>query len=566
MGLFNALMNHSFRLFVKALRDAGKTARSTSPSARIRVNLASVWDIRCGIAYYSKFLAGELRKVVALKLVSLPDKGAFNPVKMLVLGFKAGRGCDVAHVQLEYGNFASLGLGRFRLPSFGAVPFYVGLSLGKCKKVTTLHEVSLGRGRFGRGYMMLLNRFLISLSDLVIVHTAASRDLLVKEHHIRTVKVKVLPHGSLQNPLFLEKEESKAKLRLTGKQIVTVLGFVNWTKGQDLVVEALPLMEAKPHLLIAGGARLSSDDDYCKRLVERVKTLALSERVSFLGFVEDSFLPTVMGATDVAVLPKRGFYGQSGILNILIAYKVPTVASDIESFREVKNRHDCIELFKQEDAEDLASKLDLLLRDDNKRNYLASKCVDAWRALNWSSIAAAHRREYLELLSFHPDLTYDEEKQRERIDWLKTRREGFTLEMGCATGFVTSYTGADIGIDLDARRIILAKANYPNREFIVADATRLPFADSVFDTVLIPEMLEHVPLNVARGIVNESKRVAGKLLVTVPNAEKKNYDVTLVENPEHLWRPTQKLILDMLGSGAVEYTREKDFILATYRH
>ena len=203
----NALVKHIFRLFIKTLRDAGKVTRSTSLSSRIHVNLVSVWNIRCGIAYYSKFLAGELRKITVLKLVPLPVKDTFDPLQMFALGLNAGRDCDIVHVQLEYGNFAPLALGGYRLPSFGAIPFFIGLSLGKCRKVTTLHEVSLGRGRFGSRYMQLLNRFIISLSDLVIVHTDASRDLLIKEYSTRETKVKVFPHGSLQNPIFMGKEE-----------------------------------------------------------------------------------------------------------------------------------------------------------------------------------------------------------------------------------------------------------------------------------------------------------------------------------------------------------------------
>ncbi len=531
---------------------------------RVRVNMATVWNTKCGIAYYSRFLMEEMKKITVLRLVQLPSQKSPSLVQMFVLGLKTGRNCDIAHIQLEYGNFAPLALGRYRLPSFGALPFYTGLSLGKSRKVTTLHEISLGRGRFGSRYMGLLNRFTISLSDLVIVHTEASKDLLTEKLAVREAKIKMFPHGSFQNPVLMEREESKAKLKLEGEEVVTVLGFVNWTKGQDLVIEALPFTETKPYVLIAGGPRISEDESYQKRLTERVEDLGLVDRVFFLGFVEDGFLPVVMGATDVAVLPKRAFYGQSGVLNILIAYRIPTLTSDIESFREVKDKYDCIELFKCEDVKDLASELDRLLRDRRKQEYLRLMCGKAWQDLNWSSVATIHKKEYLELLSSHPQKIYDEERQRMRIHWLKARRGGLTLEIGCATGFVTEYANADAGIDLDAHRVTLAKMKYPKREFCVCDASRLPFKESAFDVAMIPDILEHVPFHLAKRIVDEAKQVARKLLITVPNAEKENYDVNLVENPEHLWRPSKELILKLIGVGTVEYSEEGDFILSTY--
>ena len=62
-------------------------------------------------------------------------------------------------------------------------------------------------------------------------------------------------------------------------------------------------------------------------------------------------------------------------------------------------------------------------------------------------------------------------------------------------------------------------------------------------------------------VVPEAKRVGDKILITLPNAGKPNYDKSLVETSEHLWFPTEEIVLKLVGQGKIEYTSEKDFIL-----
>ena len=159
----------------------------------------------------------------------------------------------------------------------------------------------------------------------------------------------------------------------------------------------------------------------------------------------------------------------------------------------------------------------------------------------------------------HPTWIFRSGYQKERLIWLKKNAGGKIFEVGCATGFILNYLGGGTGIDIDKLRIEYAKQRYTTSKFYVADATRMPFKKKEFDTVMLPEILEHVPFNVARKIVAESRRIGKKLLITVPNAEKKNYDRNLVENPEHLWYPTQKLMETLVPDGKIATSPGKDF-------
>lgn len=72
------------------------------------------------------------------------------------------------------------------------------------------------------------------------------------------------------------------------------------------------------------------------------------------------------------------------------------------------------------------------------------------------------------------------------------------LEIGCAAGHLTKFTqdlfprARVYGIDIYKPAIIEAKMRYPEINFQVADAHKLPFKKNYFDLVLCSETIEHV--------------------------------------------------------------------------
>lgn len=162
----------------------------------------------------------------------------------------------------------------------------------------------------------------------------------------------------------------------------------------------------------------------------------------------------------------------------------------------------------------------------------------------------------------HPEWIYNARIQKERIDWLKRNCNGKVLEVGCANGFILNYVGGGAGIDINELRLEYARERYKNSTFILGDAAKMPFSDKEYDTVIIPDILEHVEYDYARLIIKECCRVGKKLLITVPNAGKKNYNKNLVENPEHKWYPTKDKMIELAGSKdiKIDFSKRKDFI------
>jgi SAM-dependent methyltransferase len=104
---------------------------------------------------------------------------------------------------------------------------------------------------------------------------------------------------------------------------------------------------------------------------------------------------------------------------------------------------------------------------------------------------------------------------------LETAPDSF-LDAGCGEGFVSRYLlerspGLDIaGFDWNPDCVAVAQATNPTESYLVADVTRLPFADKSFDVAGCFEVLEHLhePRRALRELVRVSRSA---VILSVPH-------------------------------------------------
>ena len=132
--------------------------------------------------------------------------------------------------------------------------------------------------------------------------------------------------------------------------------------------------------------------------------------------------------------------------------------------------------------------------------------------------------------------TYLKPEQELRISWILSQVEGSVLEVGCNWGWLLGRIGRGVGVDLNPENIEMAKKLNRNLQFHVADARNLPFYNGQFDTVILPDVLEHLAWTDVGLAVREARRVARRLvLATVPNGD---MDTEEAKTPKHAWLPT----------------------------
>lgn len=108
------------------------------------------------------------------------------------------------------------------------------------------------------------------------------------------------------------------------------------------------------------------------------------------------------------------------------------------------------------------------------------------------------------------------------IDFCRRYAGKKILDLGCASGDycveLAKLGFKCTGADVNEAYVDAAKKKGVNA---VTSGSRLPFEDNTFDTVVIFEVLEHVPN--PELLLQEAKRVsAGNILITVPDCSSKD--------------------------------------------
>jgi len=339
----------------------------------MRISFATTRESRCGVAAYSRALVSELEKHARIELVSLDPGAVSSPARLAAVLNEA----DVAHIQHQYPFFGGMAVYRNW--------FRQALERIQVPLVVTAHELDLGeKDRLPiKTYKQWFNRRLFTGPEIdrMVVHSAEYRDRL-RGLGVEPEDIRVIPMGVPSVPgAVIEAEVAKSELGLSGKKAITIFGFVVKRKGYEIALEALKWLPEDVTLLIAGSAHPCDRTGYFDALRRRIESGSLARRVKITGFVPESRLPIVMAATDVIVAPFLEISSSWSVMHAM-AYRKPIIASDLPATREINERGQCLILVKAGEAEDLAGRIQDMLKDQRTLEQ-ASASVDAY-ARTWS--------------------------------------------------------------------------------------------------------------------------------------------------------------------------------------
>lgn len=280
-------------------------------------------------------------------------------------------------------------------------------ALGK-KILYTAHNVNM-RKRDGRDSLFnrITLKYMYHVVDGIIVHTENMRKQLTDEFKVEKGKVTIIPFG-INNTVpnsGLNREQARKRLILEEhEKILLFFGNIAPYKGLEIAVEAFKSIQKKYdelRLIIAG--RIKECQEYWDKITKLINKHGLNGRIiNRTEFIPDEEIEIYFKAADALMLPYKFVY-QSGPLFLSYNFGLPVIASDVGSFRE-----DIIEgktgfIYKSEDANDLAKKIDEYFNSDLYINLEANrkKIIEyAFKKYSWDKIGektCTLYKKYIEL-------------------------------------------------------------------------------------------------------------------------------------------------------------------------
>jgi len=281
-----------------------------------------------GVRRYGQLIADEARIQTDLDITEV-EAGRVDQSSEQLAEVTAGLAdCDAVLMQWNRRGWGKNGrslprLMRFRRAYKGAL-------------VVTLHDVFDRTGLRQRHLQpdVWSLRWLGRTADRIVAHSQIEVERL--RGIIPVDKIRVIPHFVERRELALTPEEARAKLGLSDRRVVTLLGFVYGRKGHRYAVEAVPFMPDDAIMVYAGGP-VEGRSFVHDLALSKAQELGLGDRFRITGYLSDEELATWMAATHLAILPFTDL-SASGSLSSWISAGKPMLVSDLPGTREYGRR------------------------------------------------------------------------------------------------------------------------------------------------------------------------------------------------------------------------------------
>jgi glycosyltransferase involved in cell wall biosynthesis len=162
------------------------------------------------------------------------------------------------------------------------------------------------------------------LSERIIVHNEAGKDVLVRQFRQQANRVSVIPHG-----LYLNASEGDTYPAFECLRLLA-FGSIRENKGLHLAIRAVqtlpPDFHIPVHLTIAGGIQNSSAERYWQTCKQMIATKPDGIEV-IEGHVDDDKIGPLLARHHAVLLPYTDFYSESGVANLALSHQRPILAT-----------------------------------------------------------------------------------------------------------------------------------------------------------------------------------------------------------------------------------------------
>jgi glycosyltransferase involved in cell wall biosynthesis len=305
---------------------------------------------------------------------------------------------DLALVNIQYQAAAY----NMRSPAINLAPWRLR---GLAPAVVTFHDLRVPYlfPKSGRLRWRLL-LFMARAASGIIVTNPGDYDTLrpVLERPLRLIPIgsNVIRHATGAEAVA----RARAELGLAPSAVLLgYFGFLNPSKGADLLLEAAALSRRPTHVVFIGGRTGDSDgatnSQFLEELDARIQALGLEDRVHWTGFRPDDEISAFLQAADLMVMPYRdGASLRRGTLMAIMAHGRPLVTTEpLAPTPELVHEGNCW-LVPRDNAAALAEAINYLGGEPALAARLGEAAETLSGLFNWESIAEKTAAFYDHLL------------------------------------------------------------------------------------------------------------------------------------------------------------------------
>jgi len=255
------------------------------------------------------------------------------------------------------------------------------------------------------------------LRPWIVDHLATSSQAVVSTNQEDDVRLSSLNHNHALIPIGSNITSSTATTTVDARTaigaksddfIIAFFGFVNRTKGLDVLLQAISVLQSQdiPAKLLMIGDRLGSSDPTNRAYNEQIEALitdfGLQNTITWTGFVSDADVQAYLTSADVVALPFRdgASYRRSSLTSAIAQKSVivttrPTV--DVPAFRHGEN----MLLTPPGDVPALTSALMRLYNNPALRESLRGGTAQLQDTFSWDRIVTDYIQLYRKIIESH---------------------------------------------------------------------------------------------------------------------------------------------------------------------
>ncbi len=334
---------------VKKVVTRGAERNSTiKANANRKFAFMSSWNLRCGIAEHSRYLANEFEakdadfRIIANSNGDLTNSYLLDDISRNIYPLWKYDYLRWVDSKIEITGILKV-LQQDRVSKFN-IQYHTGFYnqqmlmefARSCVKAKI--EISIALHNSREVYLDTLQE-LSELGVKIIVHTLAEKAQL-EDQEVQNVFH--IPLGVLDFP-DEEKAHNRNKFEISGNPVIGSFGFLRPHKGVLEAIEAVSILRDRyPNIKFLGVNALypsADSEQYHRTCLERISELQLNDNVIlFTSFLEMDQIIHYLHASDVIVLPYHDSKeGSSAAANTAIAAKRPLIISKSGIFSEIKH-------------------------------------------------------------------------------------------------------------------------------------------------------------------------------------------------------------------------------------